>query len=191
MTEELATSASQVIGVDVDSEAIGLASGRGGARYVVATADELPFADASFDAVVCNHIYEHVPDARAMMSELHRVMRADSACYFACGHTLQLVEPHYRQPFLSWVPRRCASFWVRSLGLGASYDVHFVAPWRLRSLFERFSAVEMISPAMLREPVRYGFPDLARMPRVVRRGVAVASKAIALLAPTWIFMLRR
>lgn len=35
----------------------------------------LPFADSCFDLILCNHVLEHVPDDRAAMSELHRVLR--------------------------------------------------------------------------------------------------------------------
>ncbi len=35
----------------------------------------LPFADASFDLIICNHVLEHVRDDRAAMTELHRVLR--------------------------------------------------------------------------------------------------------------------
>ncbi len=34
----------------------------------------LPFADDAFDAVICNHVLEHVPNDRAAMLELRRVM---------------------------------------------------------------------------------------------------------------------
>jgi SAM-dependent methyltransferase len=34
----------------------------------------LPFEDATFDVVVCNHVLEHVPDDRAAMRELRRVL---------------------------------------------------------------------------------------------------------------------
>jgi SAM-dependent methyltransferase len=33
------------------------------------------FADSSFDAVLCNHVLEHIPDDRAAISESHRVLR--------------------------------------------------------------------------------------------------------------------
>ena len=36
---------------------------------------DLPFADESFDTIVCNHVLEHVPDDRRAMHELRRVLR--------------------------------------------------------------------------------------------------------------------
>ena len=36
---------------------------------------DLPFADESFDVVICNHVLEHIEDDRKAMSELYRVMK--------------------------------------------------------------------------------------------------------------------
>ena len=35
----------------------------------------LPFEDASFDTILCNHVLEHIPDDTKAMQELFRVMR--------------------------------------------------------------------------------------------------------------------
>ena len=36
---------------------------------------QLAFPDAAFDAVICNHVLEHVPDDRRAMAELYRVLQ--------------------------------------------------------------------------------------------------------------------
>ncbi|MGL6039224.1 MAG: class I SAM-dependent methyltransferase, partial [Soonwooa sp.] len=38
---------------------------------------DLPFADNSFDIIICNHVLEHIVDDRKAMSELYRVLRKD------------------------------------------------------------------------------------------------------------------
>ena len=41
----------------------------------VADATRLPFADESFDKVICSEVLEHIPDYRQVISEIHRVLR--------------------------------------------------------------------------------------------------------------------
>ncbi|MUP44288.1 class I SAM-dependent methyltransferase [Gramella sp. BOM4] len=36
---------------------------------------DLPFEDASFDFILCNHVLEHIPDDRKAMEELYRILR--------------------------------------------------------------------------------------------------------------------
>jgi SAM-dependent methyltransferase len=35
----------------------------------------IPYADESFDFLICNHVLEHVPDDRKALSEFHRVLK--------------------------------------------------------------------------------------------------------------------
>jgi ubiquinone/menaquinone biosynthesis C-methylase UbiE len=44
-------------------------------NYVAADLTRLPYADASFDAVVCGWVLEHLPDPRVGLRELARVMQ--------------------------------------------------------------------------------------------------------------------
>jgi SAM-dependent methyltransferase len=46
-----------------------------GRAMVTADLTALPFDDESFDLIVCSHVLEHVPDDRAALGELRRVLR--------------------------------------------------------------------------------------------------------------------
>ena len=97
----------------------------GGYRFTLVDDVMLPFADASFDVVVSNHVIEHVGDARQQarhLEELARGLRPGGVGYLAVPCRWMLVEPHYRLPFLSWLPQRAADLYVRLAGKGDYYD---------------------------------------------------------------------
>ena len=47
------------------------------AAYAVADVQELPFEEASFDAVIANHMLFHIPDRARAFAEISRVLRPD------------------------------------------------------------------------------------------------------------------
>lgn len=68
----------EVVGVDLASGMIELARGAGisNARFEVMDIEQLEFADASFDASVCGHALQFVPDLGRVLREIRRVLKA-------------------------------------------------------------------------------------------------------------------
>lgn len=154
----LAPSVGQVTGVDIDEPGLSAARAMGlgpNVRFLQADAMDLPFDDGAFDVVICSQVYEHVPDAGKMMSEIRRVLRDGGVCYFAATNRWSVIEQHYRLPFLSWLPQRLANLYVRVLGRSdAYYERHFGVP-TLRRMVAPL-AVEDWTGRLLTDPGRYG-----------------------------------
>jgi len=84
----LALNGAQVIGVDLAVRDVGKGArlaghlglaGRqavdGGATYLAGSLTDLPFADGTFDMVVCNSVLEHIPADERALAEMRRVLR--------------------------------------------------------------------------------------------------------------------
>jgi SAM-dependent methyltransferase len=61
-------------------------------RLECVDAQLIPFADASYDAVVANHMLYHVPDRGRAFAEIRRVLKADGCLYAATNGARHLRE---------------------------------------------------------------------------------------------------
>ena len=107
-----------VVGVDPTWNQIGVAHERGGGpAYVRGPAARLPFADASFDAVVACLVFEHIDDVDEAIAEVARVLRPGGRFCFFLNHPLlqtpnsgwiddQFLDPPEQYWRIGAVPRR-------------------------------------------------------------------------------------
>jgi SAM-dependent methyltransferase len=64
-----------VLGLDLSPEAAAIAARENGVQVITATLAGASFPDASFGVVTMFHVLEHVLDPRAILTEVHRVLR--------------------------------------------------------------------------------------------------------------------
>lgn len=141
MLETLAATA-QDLGVEVETVRTG--------------AEQLPFADASFDLAFGHAVLHHIPDLDRALTELRRVLRPGGLIAF-CG------EPSRHGDRLATLPKRggalAAPLWRRLVGAGAlrqrpagaghdhdlesKVDVHAFAPVELRARAQRAGFTEV------------------------------------------------
>jgi 2-polyprenyl-3-methyl-5-hydroxy-6-metoxy-1,4-benzoquinol methylase len=87
----------EVHGIDTDKPAIQFAKEnfqKNTVRFHVGSATDIPFADNSFDIVICAHVYEHVSHPERMVAEVHRVLKLGGVFYFTAGNRINVMEPH-------------------------------------------------------------------------------------------------
>lgn len=61
-------------------------------QFTQADAQNLPFADVAFDAVIANHMLYHVPDRPRALGEIARVLKPGGRLYAATNGSRHLVE---------------------------------------------------------------------------------------------------
>lgn len=64
------------------------------AVFSVGDATKLPFADASFDVVICSEVLEHLPDLESALSEIDRILKP--------GGQFALSVPRYWPEAICW-----------------------------------------------------------------------------------------
>jgi SAM-dependent methyltransferase len=164
-------------------------------RMVGADACRLPVRDDSFDLVLLNHIYEHVGDQPGLFREAWRALRPGGVAYVSAGSRFAVVEPHYRLPFLSWLPPGVADGYLRASGRGHSYaGVKFLTYGPLVRLMSGPGfIVHDITETALREllgPDRgAGWAPLWKLLKALPE--AARRRALRTGSPQWFFLLEK
>jgi 2-polyprenyl-3-methyl-5-hydroxy-6-metoxy-1,4-benzoquinol methylase len=189
----LASHFAAVVGIDIDEKAIEYARStfhRPNLAYHLEDSLHISAADQSFDLVVCAHVYEHVPDAESLMSEVHRVLRPGGICYFAAGNRLAVREPHYGLPFLSYLPQAVANAYLRWSRKGSVYYEKHRTLWGLKRLVRKFTVVDY-THRLIETPALFGFDYLlkegTRRHRLAKFGV----RHFYWLCPTYVWLLQK
>jgi ubiquinone/menaquinone biosynthesis C-methylase UbiE len=81
-----------------------------------AAGEALPFADASFDTVVCWDVIEHVQNPERVLSEIARVLRPGGTALVTVINRRAWVDPHYHMRAINWLPRPLAELLIAQRG---------------------------------------------------------------------------
>jgi len=164
-----------------------------GIEIVETRGSDLPFDDNRFDLVIWNHVIEHVGDRATQATaarEIRRVLRPGGVLYCAVPNRLTLIEPHYKLPFLSWLPQPLADRWVRASGKGTWYDCNpFRAPELVRLLTDAGFGVEDSTRAAFYALLRIEKANSA-LGRALARLPAPLVDALHPLMPTFVMICR-
>lgn len=81
-----------------------------------AAGEALPFADASFNTVVCWDVVEHVRSPEDMLAEFRRVLAPRGVALVTVINRWAWKDPHYHIRGLNWLPRRWAERLIERRG---------------------------------------------------------------------------
>jgi SAM-dependent methyltransferase len=105
--------------------------GRPPAGALVGDGRRVPFADATFDAVLCSNMLEHTPDPLAVLDEIARVLRPGGWAYVSWTNWLSPFGGHAIAPFHYLGAERGERVYRRVLGPPKGKNLPYDGVWPL------------------------------------------------------------
>ena len=193
MTNEYSKHFKDVIGVDLDTAAVNYSINQyksDNLKFICSPIEEIDIPDSSFDVITCSQIYEHVPSDKKLLEEIFRILKPGGICYFAAGNRFKIIEPHYKLPFLSFLPKKAANLYIR---LFTKHDLYYENLKSLRNLKKLVSKFEIIDYTLkiIKNPSKYSADDMLLEKTLKYFLYNALAKIFYFIIPTYIWILKK
>jgi len=183
-----------VHGIDIDNSAVEFAKRNHTTEnldFYVMDALDTSFSDNQFDVIICNQMYEHVPDSEKLLDEIYRLLVPGGVCYFGATSRLKIIETHYgRIPFLSYLPKPLSHIYLRLLGKGNYYYETLYTYWGLKKLVSDFDIIDY-TVKVIAEPEKFYVSNIINSGTLKQSIALVLSRYGYVILPGYIWLLKK
>lgn len=130
--------------------------------------ERLPFPNNSFDVVISNHVVEHVYDQQLHLSEISRVLKPGGIIYLATPNRLWITDPHFKVPFINWMPRAVATAYLKAI-LGKYWDVRPVTLHYLKKHIPLKHNIKSLAGELIKYPDKYNVDIFKELQPITKR----------------------
>ena len=139
----LATSGSEVVGVDIFRSSLKVGKSRIASKgldasLVVASAQYLPFRDNWFDIVLFSDVIEHTQNPNVCVDEIFHVLNEGGAIYGTSPNFFSFLnfmhDPHFQLPLVSILPPSIGKMIEQKIGRGGE-EIRMFTIWGIVKLF--------------------------------------------------------
>jgi len=132
-TLELAKRCAHVVGIEPSqplyrhASELAATAGRMNLAMRAVAVEDLDDVD-SFDLVVLDNVFEHLPNQRLSLAKIRTCMGPQGVLFMLVPNKLWPIEVHYRLPLLSYLPLPLANVYLRCTRRGVDYRDASYAP---------------------------------------------------------------
>lgn len=163
---------------------------KGNYNFVKTDGEGLPFQDESFDVAVSNHVIEHVSDRGLHVNEIHRVLKKGGIVYLATPNKYAFIEPHFKLPFLSMLPRNIAAHYLKFIK-GKEWDVFPLSYDDIQNLTTPLFTIEDLSIKLIKNPKEYNLDMFIALQPLLKIMPTACLSCLRPILPSYIFILKK
>ena len=126
----------------------------------------------------------------SLMDEIYRLLKPGGICYFAAGNRFQIIEPHYRLPFLSYLPKKLSNIYIRLFTNEKYYYENHKSLRNLKKLVKKFQTIDY-SLEVLKYPSKYSANEMLKEKSIKYYVVNIIANICYFLIPTYIWILKK
>ncbi|MFH1827154.1 MAG: class I SAM-dependent methyltransferase [bacterium] len=182
-----------VYGVDVDNYAIKKAKELNTLRnvkFLKSEENKLPFPNKSFDVAVFNQIYEHAEEPQKIVEEIDRVLKKGGVCFMGARNKYGIFDGHYNLPFIAWLPRKIADFYVKKFKNKDYYDIKLFSLSDLKKMVSKF-IVKDYTLSVIKNPEHFKSTDSIPTFLDTNKIIYLISKILYGFIPNYIWVLEK
>jgi len=185
-----------VLASDIDKGAIEFANskfrnGNDSLLFMLSDASNIGAKDNSIDILISNGVFAQLPYQEKHIEEIERVLKEDGICYFSAINKLRIIEPNFRIPFLSWLPKGVADAYIRVTKRGKEYHERPWTCWAMKKMLKKYFIVEDYGAKIIKEPKRYHAIDTVPENGMLTKIPSPILEKMSFLFPLCIFILRK
>ena len=124
------------------------------------------------------------------MDEIYRLLKPGGICYFAAGNRFQIIEVHYRLPFLSYLPKKLSNIYIRLFTNEKYYYENHKSLRNLKKLVKKFQTTDY-TLEVLKYPSKYSANEMLKEKSIKYYVVNIIARICYFLIPTYIWVLKK
>lgn len=129
----------KVIAIDTNPKAIATCNkqkkktGNGNLKFITVNAETIPLQTETADIVISQQVLEHVQNQKKYMREIYRILKKKGVLYLSVPNKFYPIEPHFKIPFMSLMPKFIANFIARKKGAN-NFDINSPSFWTVKKM---------------------------------------------------------
>ena len=160
-----------------------------GYEFVKVKDENIPLSSSSYDVVVSNHVIEHTPDQAKHVENILNVLKKGGLIYLATPNKLWITDPHYKLPFISWLPRRLSEKYLETVQ-GKEWDIYPLSTFGIHKHFSEHNVSNAL-PILLKSNAVASLDTMNGITSVIKYLPPWFLQLTGLLSPTLIYVIRK